>query len=416
MIRKLQRKFVLINMAMVGVVLLAVFALLIGFTVQRQLSSVNNALNMALLMRPDMDEPRRFEDFNLDKQPPFHFELDKESFFSSFCAELDENGELITVMRRNMSITDEDVETAVDAALSEGRENGTLTHLRLSYRLAQTSEGLHIAFVDRSLDWSTLRTLTLTCFAVFVLAMLALFAVSLYLSRWAIKPAQAAWDQQRQFVADASHELKTPLTVILANIGLLLSNSNETIASQRRWVESTRDEGLHMKKLVDDLLFLARADADRVQAPRVSINLSDAVWSAVLPFESIAFEKGIALDSDIDPDIDLIANAQQMHQAVSILLDNACKYTPSGGCIQVTLKKTAGKPILSVHNTGTSIDPKAIPHLFERFYRADYSRERDAGGYGLGLAILDTIVRAHNGKVCVESNAQTGTRFTIHFS
>lgn len=415
MINKLRRKFVLINMATVGVVLLVGLAALLGVTASRQSTAAEAALSAALTFPAEQDIPRRFDLPGADGLPPMRGGQGKEDFFSSFCVQLDEQGAIAMASMRNLSIAPEDVVTAVDAALGSGQSAGTLTRLRLSFRMEPSPEGLRIAFVDRSQDWATLRTLGLSCLAGFALAMAALLFVSLYLSRWALRPVQAAWDQQRQFIADASHELKTPLTVILANTGILLSNPGQAVDAQRRWVENTRDEGLRMKKLVDDLLFLARADAGRFQTVLRPVNLSDAVWSAVLPFESVAFEKGIALDTDVQPDLTAPADEAQLRQAVSILMDNACKYAPAGGSVCVTLKKQQARPLLTVRNTGAPIPPEALPHLFERFYRADASRAHDAGGYGLGLSILDTIARAGGWKLSVESTEASGTTFSILF-
>ena len=415
MIRKLRRKFVFINMATVGVVLLVGLTMLMGFTASRQHAAAEAALDAALTFPALQDIPRRFDPPGADGLPPMRDRQGKENFFSSFCVQLDAQGGIVDTSLRNLSITQEDIRTAVDAALDSGRTEGVLTRLRLRFRMEKTADGLRIAFVDRAQDWSTLRTLGLSCLAGFALAMAALLCVSLYLSRWALRPVQAAWDQQRQFIADASHELKTPLTVILANTGILLSNPDQTVDAQRRWVENTRDEGLRMKKLVDDLLFLARADAGRMQPVRTPISLSDAVWSAVLPFESVAYEKGITLDADVQPDLTAPTDEAQLRQAVSILMDNACKYAPAGGSVCVVLRKSQNRPLLTVRNTGTAIPPEALPHLFERFYRADASRAHDAGGYGLGLSILYTIARANGWKLSVESTEASGTTFSILF-
>ena len=420
MIRKLRLKFILICMLMSGAVLLSVLALLIGSTVQQQNAQADSALTMALELRPDMDEIRRFPLPN-DDLPPFDGffrprQEQLERMGSTLCVWLDENGGILDSAAMNLSLGEEDIAAMVQAALSQGKDEGFLPNADLAYRIAHDEHGMRIAFTDRSMDMQMLRSLIFSCAGVFVLAMLALFAASLYLSHWALRPVKKAWDRQRQFVADASHELKTPLTVILANTGLLLNNPDQTVDSQRRWVENTRDEGLRMKKLVDDLLFLAKADADRTKPDRVPMNLSDAVWSAVLPFESIAFERGQSLVTDIEPDLTVTADKPQVIQAVSILMDNACKYAPAGGSITVTLKKAQNRAQLIVHNTGEPIPSSALPHLFERFYRADASRARDAGGYGLGLSILQTLCRQNGCKVAVDSSAEKGTAFTLTFS
>lgn len=415
MIRKLRRKFVCISMGMVGLVLLTLVCGLLITTVRHQETICAETLDFALSDRnPDSAAAPRFPtDGQKPPLKPDGFDAPRSRSF--FVVQLSDEGEIESVSRTNLTLLDEDAETAVQAALATGKTEGTLRDLSLSFRIAEKSGGTRIAFADRTGDWFMLRQLAVTCALVLVPSLAALLVISLYLSCWALRPVERAWDQQRQFVADASHELKTPLTVILANTQLTLSNPDSTVRSQRKWLENTKEEGLRMKKLVDDLLFLAKADADRIQAPLSEISLSDTVWSAVLPFESVAFERGLTLESDIEPNLTVQGNEAQLRQAVGILLDNACKYAGPKGRITVELKKEQNKPLLTVRNTGDPIPPEALPHLFERFYRADFSRDRDAGGYGLGLSILDTIVRSFGGRVTVESRAETGTAFTLHF-
>lgn len=413
MIRKLRRKFIIINMSIVGLVLAVVFGVLILSTARQQYISSQSALDIVLELRDDMGAAPRFT-MPGEGKPPDE-QRDRKGYSSAFSAVINEDGTL-SIARMNITIPDDDVATAVKAALESGKQSGSLDELSLSYRIAQTPQGdTKIGFVDHSNDLNALRRLCIQGAVLFFACMVALFFINLYLAIWALRPVQQAWEQQRQFIADASHELKTPLTVILANMGLLLANPDDTIRDQRKWVDNTKEEGLRMKKLVDDLLFLAKSDADRDHKQRLPISLSDTVWSAVLPFESIAFEKGISLDVDVAPDLIFCADGTQLQQAVGILMDNACKYCGEGGTVSVRLEQVQSKTQLRVHNTGTPIPPQALPHLFERFYRAEFSRERSVGGYGVGLAILDTIVRGFGGRCTVESTAQAGTTFTIHF-
>lgn len=172
----------------------------------------------------------------------------------------------------------------------------------LRFLRQDTPSGTRIAFADMSSGRSTMRGLMLTSLLVGIGGLAAFFGISLFLSAWALRPVERAWEQQRQFVADASHELKTPLTVILANTGILLSHKGNTIEAEQRWVENTKEEASRMKTLVDELLFLARMDAAHTPV-LVPLDLSDVVMSRLLPFESVAYEQGITLDSRIDPGI-----------------------------------------------------------------------------------------------------------------
>lgn len=217
-------------------------------------------------------------------------------------------------------------------------------------------------------------------------------------------------------MADASHELKTPLTVILANIGILLAHKQDTIAEQSKWVENTKTEADRMKQLVDDLLFLAKADAPKKPDAHKELDLSDTVWSALLPFESIAFEAGLTLASEITPGMTVSGSEGELRQLVAILLDNACKYAGEKGRVTLLLERDGDHARLCVNNTGEPIDPVHLPHLFERFYRVDESRYRKHDGYGLGLSIAKQIADNHRARITVESTEHMGTTVTVTLS
>ena len=236
--------------------------------------------------------------------------------------------------------------------------------------------------------------------------------MSVLLSRWLVRPVEESWRRQQQFVADASHELKTPLTVLLADADILLGHPDDTIRSQSRWVEHLRDEGLRMKGLVEDLLFLARGDAGDRERPRGRVELSQVCEGCVMSFEPLAFEAGLVLESSVVPGVGVTGDGEELRRLCAILLDNACKYCGPGGTVRVTLEG-GGEAALTVHNTGEPIPAEDQAHLFERFYRADAARGREKGGYGLGLSIAAAIVERHGGKIAVRSTAGEGTAFTV---
>ena len=168
-----------------------------------------------------------------------------------------------------------------------------------------------------------------------------------------------------------------------------------------------------MKELVENLLFLARSDANRAPSVKNTFSLSELLWSCLLPFEPVAFEQGVTIQEDIEKEILMHGDSGQIRQLIAILIDNACKYAGNEKKVLVSLHANNEKITLSVQNTGTPIPPEELPHLFERFYRTDKSRARDAGGYGLGLSIAETIVQKHHGKISVASNEKSGTIFSV---
>lgn len=168
-----------------------------------------------------------------------------------------------------------------------------------------------------------------------------------------------------------------------------------------------------MKGLVEDLLFLAKSDAARQEFQAAQVDLSELVQGCLLPFEPVAFEAGVRLDAQVDPDLMLTGDEAQLRRLVRILLDNGVKYAGAEGAVSLTLTRQQDKLRLTVRNTGTPIPPEHLPHLFERFYRADAARNRAQGGYGLGLAIAKAIVEHHRGRITVSSSAESGTVFTV---
>ncbi len=265
-----------------------------------------------------------------------------------------------------------------------------------------------IAFVNLQSEQAQLRSSQWTWGLVYLGALALFFLLALLLSRSALRPVETAWAQQQRFVSDASHELKTPLTVILANLDIL---ENERGGSQ--WLTAARTEGLMMKKLIENLLFLAHSDEARQPLRREKVSLSDIASETVLAMEALAYEKNLALHSDILPAQMIQGDADLLRRMLGILLDNAVKYTPAGGSIRVTLGKSRDKLALTVHNSKAYIPPEHLAHIFDRFYRMDAARSKGEGGYGLGLSIAAQIARRHGGVLRAYSQEGSGTRFVF---
>lgn len=299
-------------------------------------------------------------------------------------------------------------------ALAFPGTNGLLDDVGLYFERRETSNGTLVAYADES-NVNAWQSLAWTLAGVGTGVLLAFLVINIFFSWWALRPTQRAWDQQTQFVADASHELKTPLTVILANMAIVRSQPEATVAEQAQWLESTQTEAERMQQLVNDMLDLARPDnATRAELPHIPVDLSDLTETEVLQFESVAFERGITLESGVTPGVHVMGNPARLQRMISTLIDNACKYADDDGRVDVTLAIARGRDAkLTVRNTGAPIAADDLPHVFDRFYRADKARTSGTGGYGLGLAIAREIAREHNGDITVESSEGTGTAFTV---
>lgn len=416
MIKKLRRKFVLTNMLLVSLVLLAVFLVLLGFNYQRLAGQSEASMRMALLWSGE--GPPRFEFGPAVKaEPALPFDqfpqdvVRRGSMVPVFVVSLNKDGSVASITGGgNVSVSREVAEQAVAAVTSD---SGSISSLDLRYLRETGRDGsVRIAFADKSWELSSLLPLLWSSLLVGSLALVVFFLISLFLSVLSLKPAEQAWEQQRRFVADASHELKTPLTVILANTDILLSHPVDSIREQSKWLEYTRDEALRMKGLVEDMLFLAKHDAAKVPVLAASLDLSELVQASCLGFEAVAFESGVILEADITPGLRIAGDPNSLRRLTAILLDNACKYAEGEKLVSVSLTREGNQALFSVRNSGSSIPSEHLEHLFDRFYRSDNARSRQDGGYGLGLSIAKSIAEAHKGSIRVTSGSE-GTRFTV---
>lgn len=248
----------------------------------------------------------------------------------------------------------------------------------------------------------------------FITALILIFFIARFLANWALAPVERAWKLQKQFIGDASHELKTPLTVILANLKILKRDENLT-TEQSKWVDNTNDEAVRMKDLVEEMLYLARGDVEGNKLNNTDVNFSELVEEVLLTFESLAFEKGLTLMYDnIEEDIYCVGDKQQLKRMLIILVDNAIKYSDAGNDINIYLYKNDKKIFFKITSIGEVIKAENANKIFERFIRESESRARNSvGGYGLGLSIAKKIVENHKGKIKWEPYEDIGNSFIV---
>ena len=331
---------------------------------------------------------------------------------------VDSNGTVVQVLVDALELQEDELDTAVSGALAMRSTTvainecvtGHLPDGNLYFGVRETVYGTKVAFASGSYITNSITNLALLLAAVCACVWVAFLIISIFLARWVVRPTERAWNQQQQFVADASHELKTPLAVMMANNSILLSHADETVESQRRWVESNQQEAHQMLDLVNDMLFLARPENAERQQVRDTVDYSGLVERNVLQFEAVCFERGVELAEDVAPGINVLGDANRLQRLASTLLDNACKYADSH--VSVKLLKANGQARLSVTNDGAVIPPEDLPHVFDRFYRVDKARVRSEGGVGLGLAIAQEVAHQHGGAITVTSSESAGTTFT----
>ena len=401
MLKNLKQKFIVTNMLLVGIVLLVVFIFICTTTYNNQMKEINRTLKQPITSRYESEG--------------------KLGYMTSIIVVTDENANIYQTYVRGASMEKGSLAIAVSEAVAHGENKGKIGSLSLFFEKKALNNGqIIVVFVDASrmdqIVWSTIVTSGIT----FIIAMVIVYFISMFMASLAIKPVQQSWKQQKRFVADVSHELKTPLTVILANNEILRGKKDKTIAEEKQWIDSTIEEAKHMKKLVEDMLFLAKNDSADIRVEKTEVNISELAEGDMLQFEPVAYEAGVTLDSKIDEDFKLIADGTQMKQLLHILIDNGIKYATSEvePKVQLEIANNQRKEII-VRNTCKEIPKEQIDHLFDRFYRGDAARTRVeldsdvaayglGGGYGLGLAIAKTIVENHNGTISVKSDKTAG--------
>lgn len=276
------------------------------------------------------------------------------------------------------------------------------------YSYAFNKNNTALVIIDNSNIKEILIQTIRTSIFIFIVLELIIVIISKQITSWIIKPVIETFDKQKQFIADASHELKTPLSVILAS-----SEALEHEPEEKKWLENIKSESERMSNLVSNLLDMAKSE-NEVREEYIKEDLSKIVEKSVLTFESLIYEKDIELKYDIEKNIELSCNKDQIKQVVGILIDNAIRHSCSKGEIKLRLKKEKENIVLLVSNKGIEIPKEEQEKIFERFYRADESRNRNENRYGLGLAIAKNIVTNHNGKISV--NSENGyTTFKVVF-
>ena len=377
MIRRLRIKFVCINMVLVTAMLWAILAVVLHSTQAGLASESMRAMEAAVLPGPQRPAgpgwgPR------------------------CFTLELGPGGELSASPGADSFGGEAWLRQVWEAV--RGRREGLLEEEGLRFRRVGPPERQKVVFADASGELAAMASLRRSCLLVGSGGFLAFLGLSILLARWAVGPVDQAWRRQQQFVADASHELKTPLTVILANAELL---ADPGCTGGERLAGNILTVARQMRSLVERLLELARMDAGKGEAQE-PVDLSRLVGDALLPFEPVFFEAGLTLESRVEAGIWVRGSGMQLAQAADILLDNARKYAAPGSAVSLRLERTGRWCLLRVATAGEPLTRQERQDVFKRFYRVDPARSRE-GGCGLGLSIARSIAAAHRGRIWAES-------------
>ena len=324
-----------------------------------------------------------------------------------YTVQLDGQGSIIAWTSDRTDLYDDDtIQTLADAVLASGKTTGRVGSQ--FFRRTVQEKGSLLIVLDATLELQSARRVLRLTLLVALAEDLLLSLGAVWLIRRMVRPVDEAMEKQKQFVWDASHELKTPLAVISANAEALAGEVGES-----KPLEYIQSEVQRTDQLIQSLLTLARMERGTVQAAHAPMDLSRTLLSVTLPFESAVFEAGKTMETDIPDGIRYTGDAAMIQQLCVILLSNAEKYSDPGGSIRLSLEAKGDKRVIRVHNTGPAIPKEAQSRIFDRFYRVDSSHNREIPGNGLGLSIAQSIVQAHKGKITVQSAPGQGTTFTV---
>ena len=302
--------------------------------------------------------------------------------------------------------TDKDILSMTQELQKNGKRFGSIDDYIYLVRILKSGNTVYI-FVNNKEALQNSKQFFIVSIFIFLLSVIVFTIISYYLSRWMIKPSEKAIKNQKIFVANISHDLKTPITIIRANADLI-----ENEVKNKKSIKYIQQETEKLNHLVNEMLTLTRIDNTISKENFKSFNFGDSLFDVVLPFESIAYEKGIRFNINIDEVTDYFGDENNIQKLAEILIDNAMSYTAKGGIVDVDAYENSKAVTLSVTNTGEPISDEKKVEIFDRFYRESKSRERTGNHYGLGLSIANTIVKKHNGKITVESKNGKNT-FTV---
>ncbi len=403
MIAQLRRKFITIAMASFLIVVLVVLGAINAVNIYQYNTYKNTIMNTLV------EYGGQFPTF-MKKQHSSWFggyQINAETAFSTryFVVKMDSNGSILDANAEHIAaLTVNEVKQYAKTSMERGDQTGKLgiynyTICNVTYStMFGAIDGYMAIFVDFSSEYNNMISYLLISSIIGAVSLVVVFLLLSVFSKKAIAPVVESMEKQKQFITDAGHEIKTPLAIISANTDVL-----ELTSGSNEWTESIRNQTNRLSELVKRLISLSKMDEEKVQLVFGDFCISDAVWEAARPFETLAESKGRQLEINIQPDITMNGDMSSIRQLVSILLDNAVKYSNEYGSIKLSLTKSNKNVKLEVYNTADNIPKDNLDKLFDRFYRADSSRSRETGGYGIGLSIAKAIVEAHKGKIAAST-------------
>ena len=410
MIKQLRGRFITVSIAAVAGVMLLLFATLNIVNYISTTKKLDNTIEMLTANQgsiPDFGEDRGGEP-KPEGERNFRGQFNKETRFDTrfFTVTYDENGkELGSDLDKIAAVTQEDVADYIAIAQHHGAGNAYTGDYR--YGVTQNEDGSYTAiFVHAERDLSSLKTVLLASLGATVGCILLISVLIILFSKKAMEPVAESYQKQKQFITDASHELKTPITVIGTSLSVL-----EMEVGKQKWIDKAKAQCDKLRDLVNSLVTLSKMD-EETPLQKKDFDVSQAIAETADSFADFAAESGHTLQSEIAPALTYCGDAYAVRQLTSILIENAIKYASDGTPIVVTLQKGKKGIVFTTTNQCDNLDTSELDKLFERFYRADKARSGEKSGFGIGLSIARSICEAHGGSIRAESPDGKAITFT----
>lgn len=424
MIRNLRKKFILVAMLSTLVVLTAIMGIV---NISNYKEMLDRADEMTALLAQNggkfpgeerktdiVSRSDKSENGKNTQTPPGKPDGDREHYSAEtpfetryFTVTENEEGEVIDCDLDRIAAVDENTAEEYAGTIST---KSAITGFQgiYRYRVSETDDGTKYVFLDCRRELSNFRTVLFTTVTVSALGLAAVLVLVVIFSKIVFRPVEESIQKQKRFITDASHELKTPLTIIDANTEVMEMESGES-----QWTRSTRKQIQRLTVLVQQLVDLSRLDEEKGLQNVAEFNLSEIITDIVQPYEALAQTKEKNLTMEIENDVFYTGDEKSIRQLTGILMDNAIKYSSEKGNIRLALKRKGKKIYIEIYNDAENLPKGRLDVLFERFYRLDSSRNSGTGGSGIGLSVARAIVLAHKGRITAENKNGNGLTITV---
>lgn len=414
MLKSLRRKFILISMLSVGIVLTIIISgiNIANYVEVNKFADARIAIiesNGGVFSKNEIPGPIQPSHQVRPQKKPGEDRISVEAAFDTryFTVLFASDGSVRMVDTKKISSVDES--TAADMAkelYTKGKTVGFTDSFK--YRAVSFEDGTIYIFLNCERELSTYYKFLLSSVTVSLIGMLIVYILVFFFSRLALRPVAEAYEKQKQFITDAGHEIKTPITIIGANTEVI-----ESINGESEWSRSIKRQASRLRDLTDKLIFLSRTEEMGHTMQAYEFSLSDMLREECASFEPLAAIEGKSLKANIPDGVRYTGDEASLCNMISILLDNALKYSSDGAEIEVSLRCVGKSREICVKNAVDEIEQGRLDHLFERFYRGDKSRSSEKRGHGIGLAIAKAIVTAHKGRISARSIDGKSVIFTV---